>query len=345
MASGVSCKSGIIKQVIPDLYTGEKTTENGRIFYFGFEKLDEINIVFWRFYANQAYHLIYSCGSLCKSATESSYPQYPNKYSDIMCYGEAEYHSIMRYIQAKKYDRSNPFNEIKGGINGMSQMLLPSGSKNRYIVYLSTVPVMERHLCTEEKVEKGLSNQSEYNVLFGSIVMSFVFITENDNPTVSHYGIFKNPIHWLGPHEKYKRTSMALHGFAADIAITYFTDKKFMVTHPLPSMTAIFSSELEQGEMFIGTNKDLKEIEDKSDTDQELLIKYPPIWHIDYTTHITKIAKDGVDLSLYPDFLPDEHAKYIALTTKGFDCSGFTVGAMKTVVKLERLASFFRNNK
>ena len=195
----------------------------------------------------------------------------------------------------------------------------------------------ERHIFEERRTAK---TQAEYNSLFGDIVMSFVVIAEEGTPTTSHYGIFRNPLDFLDPEEKYKRTSMVPHGFAAEIASRYFHEKHYMVTNPLSSMAAIFTRALKPGEMFLGTNEDLKKISRKSVRDVMLLQKYPPIWHEDPSTHVTKIAREGTDISHHLDTLPEELTQFTAKEGQVFDRSGMTE-ALRTVVKLTSLALRF----
>ena len=161
MASALS----LTQQVSPELYTGQKTTDSGQILYFGMELLDEVNYVFWNYYAEKAYYLASFCGSLCRTANATEYPQYPNEKATAMCYTEAEYHKVMQFIQKKRYFESLVFRGTRGGISGMNQVLTPSKERVfKYIAYLSKKPVTESHILKEYTPCK---NQAEYNALFG----------------------------------------------------------------------------------------------------------------------------------------------------------------------------------
>ncbi len=339
MAISSSTHTARINQVDEHLYSGLSVSEGGHPLYFGFEEVDEGNIDFWRYYEAQARSIADLCSGFCLSVTVDTYPAYPNEFSEGLSYDEGPYHEIAQFIQKKGWfqvkgsSEQNPFTGVKGGCNGMQRVLFPSKTDEKvFMVYLSTAPVEKRHV-----LKATISNGADYRALFGEIVMSFVFITGEDVPTVSHYGIFKNPSSFFDLSEKYKNLSMKLHGFAAAVA----SGKKYMITSPMPSMAKIMCKELGRGRIHIGTNLDLKSLDNQNAINKELLQNYPPRLHCDSETGVWKIAKEAVDLSNYLDSLPDEQADAIFERGKKFNFSGHTMGALRTLVPLEHLARFY----
>ncbi len=159
--------------------------------------------------------------------------------------------------------------------------------------------------------------------------------------TVTHFGIFKNPIHFLQPVDMFPGISPDLHGFSAANVLEQFPGAKYMVTNPLDNMAQILATNLGPA-LHLGTNIDLQQIEKKSEKQKEGLKSHPPIMHIDSRTGIQKIAKEGVDLSQHLDTLPDELADVIVPPYSQLDFSPcITMGGLKAVIRLESLAKLF----
>ena len=319
-----------------DVYTVQRNDDKGQKLYYNFEKVTKDNYYFW--YRLFAENMARYCKAFCQTVTENNYPTYPNKFSEGFNYNQEQYQKVVEFIQRKKYYEKKPFSGVRAGIAGMSQVL-SSFCLNRkvFMVYASHVPIEKPHINDEEI---NISNGKDYHTFFGHIIMSFVFITNDTAPTVTHYGIFRNPVSFLDPEEKYRGLSMKLHGFGAIVALTHFRNKKYMITSPLPSMIQIFVKYLGRNALHLGTNMDLKNFEKKSKEDRELLENYPPIFHLGRDGK-NKIAKEGVNLSEYLESLPDEKAEFIAAPKNQINFSGFSFQALTTLLNLTNLAELF----
>lgn len=159
--------------------------------------------------------------------------------------------------------------------------------------------------------------------------------------TVTHFGIFKNPLYFLEKVETFAGISPDLHGFSAAAALELFPGAKYMITNPLDNMAQILSTHLGPA-LHLGSNSDLQQLEKKSEKQRKGLSDHPPILHIDSHTGVQKIAKEGVDLSQHLDTLPDESAEIIVPAYTQLDFSPcITTGGLKAVISLESLAKLF----
>lgn len=323
-------------------YYGQTKSENGHTFYCAFEKVDALNLNYWEQYKYWAGRMVRPYGGLCNSVIKNESLSYPNTFSDMFNYTEEHYNDIVKFIQKKGLSLKIAFAEISNGINGMDQVLSSSTEiKKIFMNYASTIPVLKHH--DSSAITKPISTPADYNEIFGNVIMSHVFLTEDNSPTVTHYGIFRNPPSFLDTEQKYRDIAMKVHGYAALMALTHFSGKKYMVTAPTSSKLGFLTKYLGRGDIHIGTNKDLKSF--ASDEKKELLKKFPPILHIDQKTGIEKIAKEGTDLSEYLDYLPDEKAEFIAPQGRSFNYAGETWGGIITVINLEKLAEFYSKDQ
>lgn len=326
----------IIEQVAPHLYGGEKITEKGRTLYCYFEKIDSQNVDFWKSYGRHARFIGNTCGDLCSLVAYGKQDNYPNAYSETLGYSEEEYRKVVAFIQKKGFGTTAAFPDVSGGVSGMLDVISDLSDKHVFIAYMSEIPVSQRHTSIE-KIDQ----------CFRKIIISVALVTKEGAPTVSNFGIFGNPENFLDEEEKNKGLSMPLHAHTAAFALHYFSyffseEKTYMVTNPMLAMNRIFCKLMQPGEMHIGTNLDLKEFDKKSPPYQELLMKYPPLYHIDTETGIHKMGKEGVDLFEYLDTLPPDEVEFAAPVGETLDfCPGVTLGAMKTVFLLEKLATLF----
>ena len=321
------------------LYSVRKTDDKGQVLYYNFEEVKLNNYDYWKEYKLFAKYFAELCKNFCREIHESSCPPYPNRYSDEFRCDREKYDKIVEFVKRKRYFEKDIFKQVWGGIMGMSYALEDYSEPDRivFMVYASNVPIKEPH------TQKTFGNQDG---CFKRIIISYVFTT-SDNVSVTHYGIFRNPLSFLDLEENYRELSIKLHGFGASMALKLFRAKRYMVTCPMPSMIQIFIKYLKPGEIFMGTNEDLKNFHKMTPEQQVLLKKYPPRFHKgpeDYYMDGDRIAKKNVDLSDYLEFLPIKLAKFEGFHNRKIDFSFDTTdGALKTVIKLKKLASFFGN--
>lgn len=330
---------------IPTLYTGETTLPNGETVYFGFESADLENSQYWYGYQRDAQAFACLSNEFCREVKNLTYP---NDFSESFGQDADLHERVRSFIQEKEYHYTSlaPFDAVKQGAIGMEQVLV--SGENPFIVYASKNPInsprtdkvcnpIEHYFVDRDYKTFGEQYREQHN----DIIMSMAFLTGPNVPTVTHYGIFRNPLSFFDPDQKYRGISMLLHGFAAQVALTQFVGKKYMVTNPMESMSSIMAHRLGADKIHIGTNKDWAMIHKKSKKRQNPLRDSPGIFHIDTETGIEKIAKIGTDLAEFPDHLPDELADFIAVNREQIDFSGSTPKAFKTVVELYALAKCY----
>jgi hypothetical protein len=323
-------------------YSSEYLTQNKTKIYFCFERLDENNELFWRRYVEQARYRARFYGAFRKQAPRLSFP---NKFTDDFGWDEETFNRFKSFIIEKQWNigEKNPFAGIDGGITGFENVLNP-GINVKYVSYFSKIPLTLPHSNKKVKNEAtddyyDINNGKDYEILFGHIIMSFMFITKNDFPFTTHFGIFKNPPYFFDLDNTYANLSMILHGFTAKTALTQFNNKKYMVNSPLMSMVNIMLKQLDNTAIHMGTNLDLSRIELLEDEDQMLLKQCPPLIYIDHKG-IWSVAKKGTDLSQYPYELPKELIEYSSNTAnKSFNLGGNTIGSLLSMVDLPALAN------
>jgi hypothetical protein len=320
-----------ISKISSGLYTSEYILKNDSKIYFGFEQLTNDNHTFWQHYEQQCTYLARFCSSMYQNM---------NKYSDFLLCDSEAYDKIKASIDKKGWTNSvkRPFNGIIGGTAGMNQVLfVPSDlEKKVFVVYASPDPIISSN--SNDKIPaNSCKTLDEFKIMFKHIIMSFIFITMDEAPSVSHYGIFRNPMYFLDFENKYSNIAMILHGFSATVALSQFEDKVYMINYPIPSMLNIILRECKAKAIHIGTNEDLVR-SNLSDEDKQLLEKYPPIYHLG-KDGIHKIAKRKVDLKDYPNILPDKYARFG--TNDTFNFGGYTFGSLLTVINLKHLCKKF----
>ena len=150
MAAELSLQRSMTEQVSPELYTGQKTADSGATHYFGMEKLDDVNFVFWNSFLDNAQQFASNYSKLCRAFCAidapqipgdadyaTTYPSSPHPKAIEMGYSEQEYHQVMQFIQKKRYFRTGIFPEVKQGILGMHQVMAKKHREGLYIHRLS----------------------------------------------------------------------------------------------------------------------------------------------------------------------------------------------------------------
>lgn len=328
-----------VEKIDDTLFVGNKKREHGLI-YFAFEKIDESNIGFWKFYAQQARICSANFAWLSKNGNS-----YPNMFTDQLKVSQQDFLLMRQTIINKGWDKSATiFGEdgIRGGINGMDSVLSKSmNDMVRYVVYISTDPVTQRH--SDKNIDKT-QDFDTYKKLFGQIVMSMGFVTKNDSPTTTHHGIFKNPLFFFDDDKLYAGIAMDLHGFSAKVALKFnpktngsvVFEKRYMINSPTSSMIKIILEKISQQFIHLGISTDYTRNLDINS--KQLIEKYPPIQH--FYAGIYSLAKHDVDLSKYVNEpLPEKLTEY--RSNGRFIHVGDTIGALDTAIDLVGLQKLF----
>lgn len=286
------------------LYCKEYTAQSGAKIYYCFEKFDDHNNNFWQKYCDSATNWAKNFMVFSRDAVKLTFP---NQVSDFFGWDENTFGKYKSYILEKKWTvLNNPFRYTGGGTIGFSTVANVNPDKIKYVSYFSTIPIDKRH--SNEMIQKEIYDKylelKEYNSLFGHIIMSVMFITENNLPITCHFGIFKNPIHFFDFDNLYGNLSIPLHALTAKMALIFFKDKQFMINSPIVGMQNIMAKKLDSSVMSIGTNKDLTakhyyNPNEPDNIDYETLLKtFPPRIYIDQNNK-WNIVKKGTNLLTY----------------------------------------------
>ncbi len=246
------------------LFTAKLITKEGVPIYFGFEKIDESNVLFWKNYRYKAGTLASCLKMLPKFIQTGQLKKARGLKEEVLQYSDAEYEQFLNYIKNSPKNVGDYednlirqyFTGVAGGFGGMD--LGDTNPRNRlyYVIYASSQPIRRRYVNSD--YDKNMSFEAN----FGKIIMSMTGITAPKVPTTTHTGIARNPMDFFKTDKKYAGISMKLHGFGAVIWKTKFKDKKFMITKPLESMADILKSKIDSNLIWLGTYPDeLKKLE------------------------------------------------------------------------------------
>lgn len=274
------------------------------------------------------------------------------------------------YIEDMKkrgYNGKIPLSELGAGLSGMMGVINASeiGYKEdnfshiHGISYITNVERKKTHTNNDYDYDHNYdyTNPKTHNETFGHIIMSVMLITAPKSCTVSHFGIFKNPIHLY--NKAYSNLSLQLHSFSAKITeqvinkkifpryyekwSNKFVDKIFMVNTPMKSMLNILKNKLPSGSISVGTNETLKNLH-QYDIDEMVLVRqFPPriFKNVDGEYEIiNKQVKmdDLIDKSYIYDI------KYLEPNTipqKKIDFGGITSGSIITMIQLSALSNLY----
>ncbi len=250
------------------LFTAKLITKEGVPIYFGFEKIDESNVLFWKNYRDKAGALASCLKMLPKFIQTGQLKRIRGLKEDVLQYSDAEYEQFINYIKnhpknVGDYEDNlirHYFSMVSGGFAGMD--LGDNNKKNRhyYVIYASPQPITRRFANHDYVKTKSFEEN------FGKIIMSMAGITATGAPTTTHTGISRNPMEFFWKDKnKYAAISMQLHGFGAYIWKTKFKNKKYMITQPLENMANILKSKIDARFIWLDTFPDeLEELKRKN---------------------------------------------------------------------------------
>lgn len=278
-----------LKKIDDNLFTAQSTTKDGTPIYFGFEKIDDGNRLFWEAYRTSATDMADKLRTLLRLIRKNNTEKYRATIKTVFSYNDAQFDALVEMIKNNpknigEGEDNGLYKLFSGMVGGFSGMDLERNKEKRqfYIIYASSVPITRRHTNADFDVNKSLEEN------FGNIIMSMSGITAANALTTTHTGISRNPLDFLKKDQKYAVISMKLHGFGALVWKKFFENKRYMITQPLESMADILKTKIDAKHIWIDTYPDeLKELE-KSGIDFDF--SYPTLGAQKTTVDLKSLA-------------------------------------------------------
>lgn len=257
---------------MPFFISREITLKTGLTVYVSMEEVTAESLTYWRWYLDTAElfsnkiiipflraHLSSSVGSAVWKSMQETF------YREI--FTTERYEAMKAYLlrnQGKFSKKAEVlFLGLKDAMIGFHHALprTTEDSKQRYVVYVTTSPLAtplsdgnKAMLPPEFNQAYGFTNYairvqpgelvSDFINLYSNLAISMAAITASDSRSITHMGIFKNPMLFISPQgNKYSSLTAVLHGFAADTAATMF-GKKLQINQPTPLMLKRLESKL-----------------------------------------------------------------------------------------------------
>jgi len=289
-----------------DLFTGYSRSGDQPPVYFGLARLTEANQAFWRHYRSSSGLVADLLTLLAVKLRRPDERLDFDQLAETHGWSRSEFESVADTIRRRGYAERKIFRNVKGGVIGFEYLLDGdfTPTEDRFVALASREPIRAEPATTlpDRTVEPAVQLR-EHQARYSEPLLTVGVATERGLPTVTHFGIFRNPLAFLDPEPAYRGLAMQLHGFAATVALQALSDKYYMVTNPMPEMTRILRRELAPEDFYVG------------DSDASVL------------RYLNRNLPSGA-----PPIREDRRYSY----------AGFTLNARPTVVKLKALAPFYR---
>ncbi len=239
-----------IQEIKPKLFTSIALSPSGVPIYLAFERVTPDNYSFWYQYnQNTAKHV--------RQVLRGFAPHYrrailrdhnlQHQVRNFECELACEFRHY-RDLPIPDYTRLNQILSREGvpagitGLNAVFTQLENSGDEKQvYIVYASKTPI--KGYANEHfgpAFQPGYSEAFLHYKRYKNLLMQFSVTTADSSISVTHMGIYRNPMLHLEPRGRYGSISTILHGFAAECALSRL-NKKIQVNKPTQAMHDILS--------------------------------------------------------------------------------------------------------
>jgi len=289
-----------------DLFTGSSTSDDQPPVHFGLARLTDANLAFWRHYRSSSGLvtdlLTYLAVKLRRPDERLDFDELAETYG----WSRGECECVADVIRRRDYAERKIFRNVKGGVVGFEYLLDGNftQTEDRFVAYASREPLPAEPATTApDRTTEPAVQRREHEAQYPELLLTVGVATERGLPTVTHFGIFRNPLAFLDPQAAHRGLAMQLHGFAATVSLHAFSGKHYMVTNPMPEMTRILGRTLAPEDIYVG------------DSDADVL------------RYLNRNLPSGA-----PPIREDQR----------YSWAGFTMDARQTVVKLEALASYYR---
>lgn len=291
-----------------DLFTGRSASPDGPTVHFGLARITGSNLAFWRDYRLSSGRVTDLLALLAVKLQKPSERLDFDALTETYGWGRGELKRIAATIQQRNLVDKKVFRSLKGGVVGLEWLLDEefAETEDRFVAYASRAPIKTEVLTPLPTRSASPAIQlREHATRFSDLLQTVGVATASGLPTVTHFGIFRNPLAFLDPDSAYRGLAMRLHGFAATVTLNALAGKQFLITEPMPVMTRILRQDLLPDEVYEG----------KDDVG----------------------VREYVNRRLPPGTPPiREEQRY--------SWAGFTLDASTTVVNLRALASYYRPN-
>lgn len=289
-----------------DLITGHVTAATGVPVHFGLARITAESLPFWRHYRLSAGR---AADALVRLATRLAEPKDRldlDALAGEQGWSRAELARVAQHLRRRERKAKRVFRSVKGGVTGIEWILDPefTPTEDRFVAYAARTPFAGwPSPSDEEALDEQAAPLRAHRKRFADLLLTVGVATERRLPTVTHFGIFRNPLAFLDATPEHRGLAMRLHGFAATVCFRALSDKVYMVTKPMPRMAEILRRSLRPDEFYVGDGD--------ADVREYLNRDLPP--------HLPRLSAD-----------------------RRFSFAGYTFGSRPTAVKLEALARFYR---
>jgi hypothetical protein len=295
-----------IRYASQDLFTGVSTTSAGEPVHFGLTRLTSGNLPFWRHYRASTASVADILTRLAKKL------EVPEDRVDLEAlasehgWSRGELDRIAEVVRRRAYAAKKVFRSVKGGATGIEWVLddFFAPTEDRFVAYAAKEPIADGAAPPPyERDSAPAARLRQHRALYSALLLTVGVATERGIPTVTHFGIFRDPLAFLDPGTEHRGLAMQLHGFAATVSLHAFAGKAFMITNPMPRMTEILQRRVAPEDLYAGDS----DAGVRRYVNRNLPAGVPPIGE-----------------------------------RQRFSFAGFTLGAQPTVVKLTALADHYR---
>lgn len=295
-----------ITLVSEDLLTGRTRSPAGAPIHLGFARLTAESLPYWRDYRTSSARVAESLARLARRVERQDGRVDLDELAREHGWSRRELARVAFLMQRRAYDSKGVFQSVKGGATGLEWVLdeLYASTEDRFVAYASREPIAYEPPPPDIAIPETPAAQIErHEAIFSPLLLSVGVATDRGVPTVTHFGMFRNPIAFLEENEDYGDLAMPLHGFAATVALLAFSHKHYMITTPMPRMVELLHRSVAPKEIYSGDSDEAV----RAYLNERLPAGMPPI-----------------------------------PANRRFNFAGFTLGSRLTVVKLEALAQHYR---
>lgn len=248
-----------IQKVKEGLYTSIIVSPSGNLVHLAFEKINADSYRFWREYNNgfakRSLEILKNIASRHKSADNLK-----SQFAEVFKMNFEQYEAFLE--NDSKLMEAVDSSGVPSGMIGLREALKPfeyaeaeQAEKTLYMVYASKVPVRDYsfNMYSFKKEFLTLNSVLQDFQRYQNIIMQFSLTTGKTSESTSHMGIYKNPMSFLDPSDKFAGISVLLHGFAAECS-KEILHKKIQVNKPTQIMVDLIVKAV--GKEFVSVDED-----------------------------------------------------------------------------------------
>lgn len=236
-----------------DLFTGRATTSGPEI-HFGLVRLTGESLPFWRRYRLSAGKVADLLAGLAKKLERSDDRLDLGSVAEDYGWSRDRIQRVAEVVRRRSYGARSIFRSVKGGVTGIEWLLDEefAPTEDRFVAYAASRPLpAELPSPSDPEPETAAGLVAYHERIYAPLLVTVGVATERELPTVTHFGIFRNPLAFFDAHPAHRDLAMQLHGFAATVALQAWSNKVFMTTSPMPRMQEILLKRLTADDLHI----------------------------------------------------------------------------------------------